>query len=149
MSAFEEGIEAALRPFGWTCGPEFWHRYDTDAWVFNLVNIVDALSIRMIAFPKWDSERDQDEECACGHTYYRHFDSYDDMRPVGCKYCDCAIFASLDKGGQRIAAIIEREADKYWSNSCGMTDESGEKYDEGWVAGMKRAAEIARREDKR
>lgn len=30
--------------------------------------------------------------CRCGHTYYRHFDSYEDMRPVGCKYCDCQEF---------------------------------------------------------
>ena len=37
--------------------------------------------------------------CECGtkvqsgiHTYYRHFDTYDDMRPVGCKYCGCREF---------------------------------------------------------
>ena len=29
-------------------------------------------------------------ECACGHDYERHFDSYDRMRPIGCKYCSCA-----------------------------------------------------------
>lgn len=30
--------------------------------------------------------------CTCGHVYYRHFDSYDDMANVGCKYqgwCGC------------------------------------------------------------
>lgn len=26
-------------------------------------------------------------ECECGHPYYRHFDSYEEMAPVGCKYC--------------------------------------------------------------
>lgn len=25
--------------------------------------------------------------CECGHAYYRHFDTYDNMAPVGCKYC--------------------------------------------------------------
>lgn len=25
--------------------------------------------------------------CVCGHAYYRHFDTYENMRPVGCKYC--------------------------------------------------------------
>ena len=25
--------------------------------------------------------------CLCGHTYYRHFDPYENMAPVGCKYC--------------------------------------------------------------
>lgn len=27
--------------------------------------------------------------CNCGHKYYRHFDTHDDMLPVGCKYCLC------------------------------------------------------------
>jgi hypothetical protein len=30
--------------------------------------------------------------CKCGHTYYRHFDSYDEMFPCGCKYCQCYTF---------------------------------------------------------
>lgn len=30
--------------------------------------------------------------CICGHSYYRHFDSYEDMEPVGCKYCQCGKF---------------------------------------------------------
>lgn len=30
--------------------------------------------------------------CRCGHPYYRHFDTYEEMDPVGCKYCDCYEF---------------------------------------------------------
>lgn len=30
--------------------------------------------------------------CKCGHTYYRHFDSWEGMMPVGCKYCGCDEF---------------------------------------------------------
>ena len=30
--------------------------------------------------------------CKCGHNYYRHFDSYNDMYPCGCKYCECYKF---------------------------------------------------------
>src|SRR6185369_1161312 len=30
-----------------------------------------------------DPTRDQEELCQCGHPYYRHFDTYEDMRPVG------------------------------------------------------------------
>ena len=30
--------------------------------------------------------------CKCEHQYYRHFDSYDDMHPCGCKYCPCMMF---------------------------------------------------------
>lgn len=40
----------------------------------------------------WDKTRDQNEKCKCGHTYYRHFDSYENMEPVGCKYCPCYRF---------------------------------------------------------
>jgi len=41
----------------------------------------------------WDEKHDQDALCAkCGHAYYRHFDTYADMEPVGCKYCSCDAF---------------------------------------------------------
>ena len=33
-----------------------------------------------------------DRICKCGHPYYRHFDTYEDMEAVGCKYCECRIF---------------------------------------------------------
>jgi hypothetical protein len=31
-------------------------------------------------------------ECVCGHPYYRHFDTYEEMYPCGCKYCECRTF---------------------------------------------------------
>lgn len=43
----------------------------------------------------WKREHDQDAECAdqeCGHPYRRHFDTYEFMLPVGCKYCPCFTF---------------------------------------------------------
>ena len=30
--------------------------------------------------------------CKCGHSYARHFDSWDNMDPIGCKYCGCTRF---------------------------------------------------------
>jgi hypothetical protein len=33
-----------------------------------------------------------DKVCQCGHPYYRHFDSYEHMAPIGCKYCGCYNF---------------------------------------------------------
>jgi len=33
-----------------------------------------------------------DRTCKCGHPYYRHFDTYEDMKVVGCKYCECSEF---------------------------------------------------------
>jgi hypothetical protein len=38
--------------------------------------------------PKYGDER----ICVCGHEYYRHFDSYEKMATVGCKYCGCQNF---------------------------------------------------------
>ena len=43
----EKTMEAALEPFGWTCGPDFWHRYYTDSWVFHLANAVERLTERV------------------------------------------------------------------------------------------------------
>ena len=36
---------------------------------------------------EYDENFGDDKECQCGHPYYRHFDTYDDMSPAGCKYC--------------------------------------------------------------
>jgi hypothetical protein len=30
--------------------------------------------------------------CKCGHAYYRHFDTYENMCAIGCKYCQCFEF---------------------------------------------------------
>lgn len=42
--AGETKLAAALAPFGWTCSKEFWQRYYTDPWVFNLANAVERLT---------------------------------------------------------------------------------------------------------
>ena len=41
---------------------------------------------------RWNPAYPQEALCTCGHPYDRHFDSYEDMRPVGCKYCNCDTF---------------------------------------------------------
>lgn len=41
---------------------------------------------------QWNPSYDQDAECVCGHSYHRHFDSYENMLPIGCKYCGCGAF---------------------------------------------------------
>ena len=33
-----------------------------------------------------------DRLCECGHTYERHFDTYDNMATSCCKYCGCQEF---------------------------------------------------------
>jgi hypothetical protein len=46
------------------------------------------LDIKWAYNPEYGDER----ICECGHPYYRHFDSYDDMYACGCKYCGCDEF---------------------------------------------------------
>jgi hypothetical protein len=43
--------------------------------------------------PKYGDER----VCKCGHTYYRHFDTYENMNACGCKYCQCLVFEEAQK----------------------------------------------------
>ena len=42
--------------------------------------------------PKYGDEK----LCKCGHPYHRHFDSYEGMAPVGCKYCRCDEFIPME-----------------------------------------------------
>jgi hypothetical protein len=42
----------------------------------------------------WNPDHDQNAWCQCGHIYSRHFDGYEDMAAVGCKYCECYTFES-------------------------------------------------------
>ena len=42
---------------------------------------------------KYNPEYGDDKICArCGHTYEKHFDSWEKYYPSGCKYCDCEEF---------------------------------------------------------
>lgn len=47
-----------------------------------------VVTIKRSYNPKYGDNR----ICKCGHPYYRHFDTYEEMEPVGCKYCDCYTF---------------------------------------------------------
>jgi hypothetical protein len=40
----------------------------------------------------YNPEYGNDRICECGHPYYRHFDSWDNMCACGCKYCACDKF---------------------------------------------------------
>ena len=57
------------------------------------IEIIQELEEAVMAFrPEYDPEFGDDRICICGHPYHRHFDSYDAMYPVGCKYCPCMTF---------------------------------------------------------
>jgi len=40
----------------------------------------------------WNPNYDQRALCKCGHEYFRHFDTLEDMFPIGCKFCECERF---------------------------------------------------------
>ena len=49
--------------------------------------------VRTVWAYRFNPDYEPDKECSnCQHSYDRHFDSYEDMRPVGCKYCSCHLF---------------------------------------------------------
>ena len=62
-------MTAALKPFGWTCGPEFWQRYHTDPWVFHLANVVEKLTERLAAAEQRCWKLQQGLTCTC-YTYH-------------------------------------------------------------------------------
>lgn len=46
-------------------------------------------------FQGYNKKYGDDRICQCGHNYYRHFDTYENMEPVGCKYCSCDTFEEI------------------------------------------------------
>lgn len=56
------------------------------------------ITIRTIEERSYNPEYGDDRICECGHSYYRHFDSYEEMEPAGCKYCGCDEFIELEDG---------------------------------------------------
>ena len=46
----------------------------------------------MVEKRAYNPDYGDDRICECGHPYYRHFDTYEEMDPVGCKYCGCYEF---------------------------------------------------------
>jgi len=56
------------------------------------------LEIEIIKIEKYNPNYGNDRICKCGHSYYRHFDSYQNMDTCGCKYCGCFNFIENNKG---------------------------------------------------
>lgn len=54
--------------------------------------------VRVSGHAPYDPRFGDERVCICGHPYHRHFDSYEEMSPVGCKYCGCDHFIEPKKG---------------------------------------------------
>lgn len=54
---------------------------------------LEKITVELVYNPNYGNER----ICICGHEYYRHFDSYEEMYNCGCKYCRCYNFVERSK----------------------------------------------------
>lgn len=61
---------------------------------------------------KYNPKYGDDRICECGHSYYRHFDPYEKMEAVGCKYCGCQDFIEKENiikvRSEKIDKILKR-----------------------------------------
>jgi len=53
---------------------------------------IKEVVVQTIITQKYNPNYGDNRICICGHPYHRHFDSYEGMEPVGCKYCQCYTF---------------------------------------------------------
>jgi hypothetical protein len=51
-----------------------------------------VLTYELVTHMSYNPDFGDDRICECGHSYYRHFDPYENMEAVGCKYCGCYEF---------------------------------------------------------
>lgn len=75
----------------------------------------------------YDPKFGDDRMCMCGHAYYRHFDTYEHMRPVGCKYCGCPTFKEgpLCQHTNTVLKKVNKESvadSMYVDYQCGTCD---------------------------
>lgn len=87
-----EDCVKACREFDWSSVE--WERLSNE-------RLFGAVAVACIP-PLYDPDFGDDKLCVCGHPYSRHFDPYEDMDPVGCKYCQCSVFVldEAQQGGQ-------------------------------------------------
>lgn len=50
-----------------------------------------------------------DRICECGHKYYRHFDTYENMSNVGCKYCFCGCFTEFKGDAENLKNSVKEK----------------------------------------
>lgn len=68
---------------------------------------LETREVRIIR--RYNPSYGDDRICVCGHSYYRHFDPYEDMDAVGCKYCQCAVFEEFDGDYKSAMHLLEQK----------------------------------------
>ena len=76
---------------------------------------------------KYNSLYGDNRICTCGHSYVRHFDPFEDMDAVGCKYCICNQFTPMDgeEENQKVNGDEARDKSSKVSVDFSFTDEFG------------------------
>ena len=62
----------------------------------SMSDIPYIITKRVVEDKAYNPAYGDDRVCQCGHPYYRHFDTYEDMRACGCKYCECFTFVEKE-----------------------------------------------------
>ncbi len=105
----EEKKEMAKNYFDSLCINQKSYLYPTKGFLAGVNKIIEMLNLKqeksdvqqpyihtykliIVTETKYNPNFGNDRICICGHPYYRHFDTYDNMEPVGCKCCECGIF---------------------------------------------------------
>jgi len=85
---------------------------------------------RVVIDRKYNPNYGDDKICECGHTYYRHFDSYEDMYACGCKYCSCYTFKLKLNEINYIVRVNEQGG--YKTYKCETKEQVTEAMGKGW-----------------
>jgi hypothetical protein len=70
---------------------------------------------------KYNPKYGDNKLCVCGHPYCRHFDPYESMEAVGCKYCDCYKFIERTEENKdciNICRICGKETNDKYKQVC-------------------------------
>ena len=86
---------------------------------------------RVVIDRKYNPNYGDDKICECGHTYYRHFDSYEDMYACGCKYCPCYEF-KLKLNEINYIVRVNEQFGGYKKYECETKEDVYDKIGRGW-----------------
>lgn len=71
---------------------------------------------KIVYVKEYNPNYGDDRICLCGHKYYRHFDTYDDMNPIGCKYCSCHHFTEFDGDYDAVKKELQEKYPAIWNH---------------------------------
>jgi len=85
---------------------------------------------RVIIDRKYNPKYGDNKICECGHSYYKHFDSYENMYACGCKYCLCYTFKLKLNEINYIVRVNEQGG--YKTYKCETKEDVYDKIGRGW-----------------